>query len=149
MNWKLKKFDELTSRELYEILRLRNEVFIIEQDCPYLDCDRKDYGAYHLFMEDNNEVVAYLRVLDKGVTFDEVCLGRVIVRESQRGKGLAREMLKLGLEVAEEKFGETTVKISAQQRLVKLYESVGFKQVSDMYMEDNIPHVAMIRELND
>lgn len=147
MNWKLKKFDELTSRELYEILRLRNEVFIIEQECPYLDCDRKDYGAYHLFLEDDTGVIAYLRVLDKGVTFDEVCIGRVIVKETHRGKGLAQEMLRLGLKVAEEKYGETTVKISAQQRLVKLYESVGFKQVSDMYMEDNIPHVAMIREI--
>mgnify|MGYP002516064243 CR=1 FL=1 len=93
MNWKIKRFEELTTTELYEILRVRAEVFVVEQTCVYQDLDLKDKKAYHLFCENNGEIVAYLRILDKGVSYPEISIGRVLTRETNRRIGLAREMM--------------------------------------------------------
>ena len=144
MNWKIKKFNELNAEEIYKILALRNEIFIVEQECPYLDCDNKDFNSYHLFAEENGEVVAYLRILKKGVSYDEVSIGRVAVKQSHRGKGISREMMLKAIDFIENNLCEDTIKIQAQAYLIKFYSSLGFKAVSEEYLEDNIPHIDML-----
>ncbi|WP_297636534.1 GNAT family N-acetyltransferase [uncultured Clostridium sp.] len=144
MNWKTKRFDELSVEELYKILGLRNEIFIIEQECIYLDCDNKDFKSYHLFLEEKDEVIAYLRILEKGVSFDEMSIGRVSVKKSYRGKGISRELMLKGIHFIENNLNEDTIKIQAQAYLLKFYSSLGFKQVSEEYLEDGIPHIDMI-----
>ena len=144
MNWKIKKFNELNAEEIYKILALRNEIFIVEQECPYLDCDGKDFNSYHLFAEENGEVVAYLRILKKGVSYDEVSIGRVAVKQSHRGKGISREMMLKAIDFIENNLFENTIKIQAQAYLLKFYSSLGFKAVSEEYLEDNIPHIDML-----
>ncbi|MGL5415363.1 MAG: GNAT family N-acetyltransferase [Clostridium sp.] len=144
MNWKIKKFNDLTTEELYKILGLRNEIFIIEQDCIYLDCDNKDFKAYHLFLEEKDEVIAYLRILEKGVSFDEIGIGRVSVKKRYRGKGISRELMLKGIHFIENNLNEDTIKIQAQAYLLKFYSSLGFKQISKEYLEDGIPHIDMM-----
>ncbi len=144
MEWKLKKFEELTIGELYEILELRNAVFIVEQECPYQDCDGNDKNSYHLFLEDNDNIIAYSRILKKGVSYDEISIGRVVVNKSYRGKSIARELLTRGIEFVKETLKETEIRIGAQAYLTDFYGSLGFKAVSDEYLEDGIPHVEML-----
>lgn len=144
MEWIIKKFDELKAKDIYNILALRNEVFIVEQDCVYMDCDYKDFNSYHLFLEQNGEIVAYLRVLEKGVSFDQISIGRVAVKKDFRGKGLSREMMLKAINFIENDLKETSIKIQAQSYLMNFYTSLGFKPISDEYLEDNIPHIDMI-----
>ncbi|RMD03081.1 GNAT family N-acetyltransferase [Clostridium autoethanogenum] len=144
MNWNIKKFNQFKVEEIYKILALRNKVFIVEQECAYLDCDDKDLNSYHLFSEENGEIVAYLRVLEKGVSYDEISIGRVVVKRNYRGKGIAREMLLKAIEFIENTLKEDTIKIQAQAYLLNFYSSLGFKAVSEEYLEDNIPHIDML-----
>lgn len=144
MNWKIKRFEELKLKEMYEILALRNEIFIVEQECPYQDCDGKDEKSYHLFAEEDGEIVAYLRIIEKGVSYDEISIGRVTVKKSYRGKGISREMLSKAIEFIEKDLKETEIKIQAQAYLLNFYKSFGFKEVSEEYLEDNIPHIDMV-----
>lgn len=144
MNWKIKKFNELNVEEIYKILALRNEVFIVEQECPYLDCDDKDLNSYHLFSEENGEIVAYLRILEKGVSYDEISIGRVAVKKIRRGKGISRKMMLKAIEFIENNLSEDTIKIQAQAYLLNFYSSLGFKAVSQEYLEDDIPHIDML-----
>lgn len=144
MNWKIKKFNELNIEEIYKILALRNEIFIVEQECPYLDCDDKDLNSYHLFLRENGEIVSYLRILEKGVSYDEISIGRVAVKKSYRGKGISRKMMLKAIEFIENNLSENTIKIQAQAYLLDFYSSLGFKAVSEEYLEDNIPHIDMI-----
>jgi len=144
MNWKIKKFNELNIEEIYKILALRNEIFIVEQECPYLDCDDKDLNSYHLFLTENGQIVSYLRILEKGVSYDEISIGRVAVKKSYRGKGISRKMMQKAIEFIENNLSENTIKIQAQAYLLDFYSSLGFKVVSEEYLEDNIPHIDMI-----
>ncbi|WP_148630018.1 GNAT family N-acetyltransferase [Bacillus sp. E214] len=144
MSWKLKKFDELTNIELYNILKERTLVFVVEQNCPYPEVDGKDPFSYHLFKEDNGEIVAYLRIVPAGIAYQETSIGRVIVKKEYRGQGIAGELLKKGLEFIQNELEETKVKIQAQDYLRKFYTSFGFQPISETYLEDNIPHVDMI-----
>ena len=144
MNWKIKKFNELNIEEIYKILALRNEIFIVEQECPYLDCDDKDLNSYHLFLRENGEIVSYLRILEKGVSYDEISIGRVAVKKSYRGKGISRKMMLQAIEFIENNLTENAIKIQAQAYLLDFYSSLGFKAVSEEYLEDNIPHIDMI-----
>lgn len=144
MDWIIKKFDELNAKDIYNILTLRNEVFIVEQNCVYMDCDYKDFNSYHLFLEQNGEIVAYLRVLEKGVSYDQISIGRVAVKKDFRGKGLSREMMLKAINFIENDLNETSIKIQAQSYLINFYTSLGFKPISDEYLEDNIPHIDMI-----
>ena len=144
MNWKIKKFNELNIEEIYKILALRNEIFIVEQECPYLDCDDKDLNSYHLFLTENGQIVSYLRILEKGVSYDEISIGRVAVKKSYRGKGISRKMMLKAIEFIENNLSENTIKIQAQAYLLNFYSSLGFKAVSEEYLEDNIPHIDMI-----
>ena len=144
MGWNLKKFDELTNYELYNLLKERTLVFVVEQNCPYLEVDGKDPSSYHLFKEEKGEIVAYLRVVPAGVAYQETSIGRVFVKKEYRGRGMAGELLKRGLDFIENELKETTVKIQAQDYLREFYSSFGFQSISDTYLEDNIPHVDML-----
>ena len=144
MNWKIKRFEELTTTELYEILRIRAEVFVVEQTCVYQDLDLKDKKAYHLFCEIDGEIVAYLRILDKNVSYPEISIGRVLTTEMNRGKGLAREMMQRAIAFVKEELNETQIRISAQLYLKRFYESLGFSVTSDIYLEDDIEHIEMV-----
>lgn len=144
MNLYIKHFNELTTMELYRILRARAEIFVVEQDCVYQDLDNKDLNAWHVWYEDEDGVAAYCRVLDKGVSYEnEGSIGRVIT--VKRGTGLGYRIMMEGIRVAEEKFGQTSLRISAQQYAQGFYEKCGFVRVSEPYLEDDIPHVQMVR----
>lgn len=138
----IKRFDELTVGELYEIMQARAEVFVVEQNCAYQDLDGIDREAYHVWLKEDGKLVAYLRVIDKGKRLDEVSVGRVI--SLKRRAGLGTKLMKLGLQVAKEKFGATKVKVGAQLYAKPFYEGCGFQQVSGEYLEDGIPHIYMI-----
>ncbi len=144
MNYVIKSYDELNSDELYEILRVRNEVFVVEQQCIYQDCDNKDKMSHHLFLTEDNKIIAYLRILEKGISYDEVSIGRVLVTENHRGKGLAKNIMIEAINFIKNHMNTTEIRISAQAYLLKFYTSIGFKSASDEYLEDDIPHVEMI-----
>ena len=137
----VKHFDELTTRELFEILKLRVAVFVVEQNCPYQEVDEKDRGAYHVWLQDDGGIRAYLRVLDRGVSFPEASIGRVIA--VQRRQGLGTRIVREGIRVAREKFGADAITIEAQTYAAKLYENLGFCQTSEEFLEDGIPHIRM------
>ncbi|KJL04470.1 MULTISPECIES: GNAT family N-acetyltransferase [Priestia] len=145
MSWCIKSFQELTNDELYEILQLRTSIFVVEQKCAYLEVDGKDKFAYHLFKKENKKIIAYLRVLPKGISYKEASLGRIIVKQAQRGTGLGRELVARGIDFLENELHEKTIKIQAQSRLQKFYESFGFKPISDIYADEGLPHVDMLK----
>ena len=138
----IKRFDELSVGELYEIMQARAEVFIVEQNCVYQDLDGIDKEAYHVCLKEDGKLVAYLRVIDKGKRLDEVSVGRVI--SLKRRAGLGTKLMKIGLEVAKEKFGATKVKVGAQLYAKPFYEGCGFRQISGEYLEDGLPHIYML-----
>jgi ElaA protein len=145
INWQLKKFETLSNTELYEILRLRSEVFVVEQNCPYQDMDRKDAGSFHLLgFNDDNELLAYTRILPAGISYEEVAIGRVVTSPKARGTGIGKELMKESIKCVEKQFGAVAVRIGAQCYLKKFYQGLGFKIASEEYLEDNIPHVEMI-----
>lgn len=146
MNWTMKAFDELTGRELYAILRLRNQVFIVEQ-VPYQDLDNLDFQALHLFsLDEEGEALAYIRIFPKGVAFEAASVGRVCVRADMRRQGIAAEMLDLALKHLDEVMKEPLCHISAQRYLVDFYRSRGFVPVGEGYLEDGLPHIGMERK---
>jgi len=144
MEWKIKKLNELTAVEMHDILKARQEVFIVEQECIYEDIDAYDKLAYHLFLEDNGEVISYLRILPKGVRFPEVSFGRVITRVKYRKKGYGGILVQKAIDFVKEDLGECEIRISAQTYLEQFYEEAGFTRVSDNYMEDNQEHCEML-----
>jgi ElaA protein len=147
ISWKLKSFEELSNVELYNILRLRAEVFIVEQNCPYLDMDGKDQLSFHLMgMNDKQELVAYARLLPAGLAFKEVSIGRVLSSSAARGSGAGMELMQTAIQYIHKEFGEVPIHIGAQLYLKKFYERLGFVQVSEMYLEDDIEHIEMLRE---
>lgn len=140
----IKKFSQLSTEELYEILRLRVAVFVVEQNCPYQDIDEADKEAYHLWLRDENGIAAYLRVMDRGVTLPEVSIGRVIA--ARRRMGLGSRILKEGIALAERELAAEKIMLEAQVYARSLYEKAGFVQSSGEFLEDGIPHILMIRE---
>ena len=146
INWIYKPFNELSLIELYDILVLRQEVFVIEQDWPYLDADGKDLKSHHLMgYNDENELVAYLRLVMSGVSYKEPSLGRIVTSLKYRGTGLGKELMKKSLEKVTEQFGHVPLRISAQCYLEKFYECFGFQPTGKEYLEDGIPHIEMLR----
>ena len=141
----IKHFSQLTIQELYDILALRVSVFVAEQDCPYQELDGHDKDAYHVWLQNDDGIQAYLRVLDKGVTMDEVAIGRVVTR--QRRTGLGTKILNIGIEVAKEKFVAEKIMLEAQVYAKSLYEKAGFRQVGEEFLEDGIPHIPMLLEV--
>lgn len=137
----IKHFSELTAAELYKILKARCAVFIVEQNCPYQDIDEFDPDAYHLWLEEEGVLKAYVRVLPQNTMYENASIGRVISLERRRG--LATRLLTEGIAVAKEKFSAKQLTIGAQVYARSLYEGVGFVQCSDEYPEDGIPHIHM------
>lgn len=147
MQWIVKTFEELTNRELYALLRLRSEVFVVEQNCVFQDMDDSDQKAVHLLgFDDEQELVAYTRLFGPGIKYDQASIGRVVTSQKVRGKGAGRDLMEQSIVTVEALFGKGAIKIGAQQYLQKFYTSLGFVQSSEMYLEDNIPHIEMIRE---
>ncbi|OQY42935.1 MAG: GNAT family N-acetyltransferase [Fusobacteriia bacterium 4572_74] len=143
MNLEIKKFDELTGREVYKILKIRSEVFVVEQNCVYNDVDEKDIESIHIMIEEDNNIIAYLRVIKPGISYDNASIGRVLVTSEARGKGLARKIIQTGMDYIINKWNEEKITIGAQNYLRNFYESLGFEVVSDVYLEDGIPHIDM------
>jgi ElaA protein len=146
INWTIKKFNELTLEELYSILQLRNEVFIVEQNCVYNDPDGKDQSAWHLMAVENNKLVAYTRIFPPGVSYSDPAISRVVTSSSKRRSGLGRELMKLSIEACEKLFGKISITLSAQVYLKNFYESLGFTAIGDEYLDDGIPHIDMKRK---
>lgn len=150
MQWIVKKFDDLTPYELYAILQLRNEVFAVEQNCVYPDMDNKDQASFHFmgWLNDaagkNYKLVAYTRLLPPGLAYEQPSIGRVVTSPSVRRNGTGRELMRRSIQLAGELFGQTPVKIGAQLYLQSFYSSLGFKQTSDIYLEDGIEHIEML-----
>jgi ElaA protein len=146
LQYTIKHFSELSTVEIYHILRLRIEVFCVEQNCPYQDCDGRDLDAYHIIgTDDTGELHAYCRLLDKGVSYaDYASIGRVITSASYRGKGEGRKLMQYAIEEIGIKYVDCKVKISAQSYAKPFYESLGFEVVGEEYLEDDIPHVGMV-----
>jgi len=137
----IKTFDELTTNELYAILRLRAAVFVVEQNCVYQDLDDKDQTSLHLFLTEGEEIIAYARVIPAGVSFPEVAIGRVI--STRRRQGLGTRIVREAITVARERFHAPSIVLEAQVYARSLYEKLGFCQTSEVFLEDGIPHIQM------
>jgi ElaA protein len=146
IQWKIKAFENLSVNELYDILRLRSEIFVVEQNCVYLDPDGKDKLAVHLFGEFEGKIVAYSRLFKPGISFDNSSIGRVTVDINFRDRKWGHDLMRESIAGIKSHFGESKITIGAQLYLKKFYESHGFVQTSEMYMEDDIPHIEMIKE---
>ena len=145
ITWQCKHFNDLSNFELYKILQLRSEIFIVEQNCAYQDLDNKDLKAHHYSGWKNGSVVAYTRLLAKGISYeDAVSIGRVVTSQSVRGKNVGKELMKNSIEETYRLFGQVPIRISAQLYLKKFYESFSFVQQTDVYMEDGIEHISML-----
>jgi ElaA protein len=143
--FKIKPFKELSVGELYQLLRLRSEVFVVEQNCIYQDIDGKDYKALHLIGTYEDTIVAYARLFDSGDYFENASVGRVIIAANFRDRKWGHELIKAAIKGIETHFNATKITISAQSHLKNFYESNGFMQTSDIYLEDGIPHIEMLR----
>ena len=144
ITWSCKTFNSLTTDELYSILQVRNEVFVVEQNCVYQDCDDKDRFCYHFMGWQQNKLVAYTRLIPPGVAYEEISIGRVVTSPSIRGTKVGRELMLQSMEKLHELFGKSKIKIGAQLYLKNFYESLGFIQSSTTYLEDGIEHILMI-----
>jgi ElaA protein len=143
LQWKIKRFEALSVHELYKLLQLRSEVFVVEQNCVYQDIDGKDEKALHLIGEDKGEIVAYARLFKPHDYFEEASIGRVIVKETVRAQKLGHSLMREAIQLIETHFEATEITISAQLYLKHFYESHGFIPISDTYLEDDIPHIRM------
>ncbi len=143
MNWVLKKFDELSVAELYAILRLRNEVFVLEQNCVYQDADDKDQLSWHLAAWDGPILVAYTRIIPPGICYESACIGRVVVSPTYRNTGMGRTLMTVSIDKTFSLFNGSSIEIGAQVYLQNFYGSLGFVACSPEYLEDGIPHIKM------
>ena len=153
IEWVCKKFELLSPDELYAILKLRNEVFIVEQNCVYQECDDKDQHSFHfmgwsaeLLSAQQNKLIAYTRLIPANVSYNEISIGRVVTSPSIRRTKVGKQLMEKSIEKIHELFGIQPIKISAQRYLKNFYESLGFVQISGVYMEDGIEHIKMLRK---
>ena len=146
MKISIKKFNELTTENIYSILELRSEVFVVEQNCVYQDIDKKDQNAYHVIGIKDNQLIAYSRIFDSGDYFSKPSIGRIVVKEEYRGLSLGYQLVKESIVFIEKNFIDKTIIISAQKYLIKFYNTFEFIQQGEEYLEDGIPHVKMIRK---
>ncbi|MGB5420324.1 GNAT family N-acetyltransferase [Algibacter sp.] len=142
---KVKTFEELTKQELYHLLQLRSDVFVVEQNCVYQDLDGKDEKALHVLGFKNYKLVAYTRIFKPGDYFDLASIGRVVVAKIERQHQYGFDIMNASAEAIKNHFKETSIKISAQVYLKKFYNSLGFNEIGNEYLEDDIPHIAMIK----
>ncbi|MDE3234850.1 MAG: GNAT family N-acetyltransferase [Bacteroidota bacterium] len=145
IHWQCKYFDTLTPHELYALLRLRSEVFVVEQHCVFLDMDNNDQFSFHLMGWKENELVASTRLIAPGKVYDHMSIGRVVTSPAYRGMGAGKDLMKVSIEKCYELFGKGPIKIGAQLYLKKFYESFGFEQSGEVYDEDGIDHIKMIK----
>ena len=143
---KVKTFQELSNKELYNLLQLRSEVFVVEQDCVYQDLDGKDEKSLHVLGYKQNKIVAYTRIFKPGYYFNEASIGRVVVAKRERKFKYGYDIMNASIEAIKLHFNTLKVKISAQVYLKSFYNKLGFKEIGEEYLEDNIPHIAMIKE---
>ncbi len=145
IEWTTKKFDDLNVHELYGILRLRNDVFVLEQNCVYQDTDNKDVESFHCQGIREGELLAYARIIPPGIVYEQPSIGRVVTARNARGEGLGRKLIEVSLQFIHHHYGNIPVKIGAQVYLMEFYRSLGFAQAGLVYPEDGIDHVHMIR----
>lgn len=145
LNIETKTFKDLTTKELYNLLQLRSEVFVVEQDCVYQDLDGKDEKALHIIGKKDNKIVAYTRVFKPGDYFTEASIGRVVVSKEERQHKYGYDIMEASIKAVKDYFNETKIKLSAQTYLKQFYNNLGFKEKGEEYLEDGIPHVAMIK----
>ncbi|NRR91435.1 GNAT family N-acetyltransferase [Winogradskyella undariae] len=145
LNIEIKTFNELSTQELYAILQLRSEVFVVEQDCVYQDIDGKDQKALHILGYKDEKLVAYTRIFKAGYYFEETSIGRVLVRFNERKFKYGYTIMEASIAAIKTHYNETLIRISAQSYLRKFYNNLGFKEVGEEYLEDGIPHINMIK----
>lgn len=146
IQWQCKHFDELTSHELYAIIKLRNEVFVVEQNCVFQDADGKDQYCYHLSGLAANEIAAYARLVPAGISYPYISIGRVITSPPYRRTGFGKALMVQAINECYRLLGKQPIKVGAQLYLRDFYQSFGFVQTSEMYLEDDIPHIEMLLE---
>ncbi|MFB4168071.1 GNAT family N-acetyltransferase [Virgibacillus sp. JSM 102003] len=146
MEWSIKTFDELTNDELYGLLKLRVDIFVVEQDCPYPELDNYDQLALHYFLKINGEFAANVRILPSNSKYEEVSIGRVSVAVKFRRQGYAQQIMQKAIEYIVNEWKEKRIKVQGQEYLKDFYSGLGFEQVSESYLEDGIPHIDMIWE---
>lgn len=144
--WRIKYFEELSTKELYEILKTRQEVFVVEQTCYYLDADGSDEKAVHIWGEAEGKIVAYCRIFQPNIKYKQASIGRVLTSPEFRGQNLGKVLMQIALQSIEIRFKTKAVKISAQDYLLKFYSDLGFIDTGKKYLEDDIPHTEMIKE---
>ena len=143
INWSCKKFDELTLHELYAILQLRNEVFVVEQNCIFQDADNKDQPSWHLMAWQDEMLAGYARIIPPRMAYDRPSIGRVVTSPKLRRSGIGKMLMERSITEIEKLFGPGSIKLGAQLYLKKFYESFGFKQTGEIYLEDGIEHIEM------
>lgn len=144
-NWKVCSYDDLSKKEFHQIIILRQQVFIVEQNCPYQDADEKDFNSYHLMgFDKSDKLIAYLRIVAPGISYKEASLGRIVTDIKYRGTGLGAEVVKVGIKHTKSIFGVSELRISAQSHLVSFYEKFNFVSTGKEYLEDDIPHTEML-----
>lgn len=146
MQEEILQFNQLNLDQLYAVLHLRSEVFVVEQNCVYQDIDHVDQSAEHVLLTKDGVLAAYARILPPNTYFKALSIGRVIVKKKFRGQALGHQLMKLCIAHCKSKYPNEAIKISAQQYLIKFYESHQFKIFGEGYLEDGIPHIAMIRD---
>lgn len=146
MEYSIKTYKELTTVELYSLLQLRSEVFVVEQNCVYQDIDGKDQKALHVLGYKEGKLIAYTRLFKPGDYFEKASIGRVVVKEIERHHKYGNQIMQVSIQALKEHFNETEVKISAQCYLKKFYNNLGFKEFGEEYLEDGIPHIAMLKK---
>jgi len=142
-----KTFYEIDTEDLYQILRLRSEVFVVEQDCVYQDIDNKDQNAIHLYYKENDQIVAYTRIFKAGDYYENPCIGRVVVSKKNRGNDLGKKIMIDSMEYIKQNIKGEKIELSAQKYLDKFYKDLGFYKIGEDYLEDGIPHQRMIFDL--
>ena len=140
----VKSFSTLTPNELYALLRLRSEVFVVEENCVFLDADNKDIYCHHLMLFDNKQLIAYARLVPPGISYQEMSVGRVVTAKDARSKGAGKQLMQLAVEYCRKIFGDGPIRIGAQYYLEKFYTEIGFTATGDVYDEDGIEHIEMI-----
>ena len=142
-----KTFSELDTEDLYQILRLRSEVFVVEQDCVYQDIDNKDKNSIHLYYKENDQIVAYTRIFKAGDYYENPCIGRVVVSKKDRGNDLGKKIMIDSMEYIKQNIKGEKIELSAQKYLDKFYKDLGFYKTGEDYLEDGIPHQRMLYDL--
>ena len=141
-----RSYNELTKSELFDIYLLRQEVFIVEQNCVYQDIDQKDHYSYHLMVYDKDILVAYLRIVHPGISYDEPSIGRVLTKMSYRRRGISKNIMQSAIQKVRDVYNHSNIRISAQEYLIPFYRSLNFAPVGEVYLEDDIPHIEMMHK---